>query len=114
MKKVVVLWLFCFVLAFAQGVFAHCDPGHIESLTLAVNRRACRCGFTSAGDCKPCKGSEGDELREKGCMYGYSETGDCLKKDRTIMKQCKCGYDAGGCLPCDEGIIGRSRKNSEE
>ena len=102
MKKIIILSLFCFVMAYAQGALAHCDPGHVESLTLAVHRRSCHCGFTSAGNCKPCGGSEGAEVRGKGCMYGYSETGDCLKKDETIMKQCKCGWGAGKCLPCDK------------
>ena len=72
----------------------------------AVERRSCHCGFTSAGNCKPCAGEDA-AASEKGCMYGYSETGECLKKDEAIMKQCKCGYGAGKCLPCDESIINK-------
>ena len=121
MKKLAIFAVILFASVWAQGAFAHCDPSHVESLTLAhcdpshvesltlaVERRSCHCGFTAAGDCKPC-GSGGSAIRGKRCMYGYDEQGNCLKKGDTDMKQCKCGYDAGKCLPCKDSLIERSK-----
>lgn len=79
----------------------------------AVERRSCRCGFTAGGDCKPCSGSGGAIVRGKGCMYGYDEAGNCLKEDEALMKRCKCGYDAGKCLPCKDSLVEEGEKDSE-
>lgn len=80
----------------------------------AVERKSCHCGFTAAGDCKPCSGSESSVVRRKGCAYGYDEQGNCLKEDEALMKRCLCGYDAGKCLPCKDSLIEEGEKDSEE
>jgi hypothetical protein len=86
----------------------------IGGFSYAVERRSCRCGFTAAGDCKPCSGSGGAVVRDKGCMYGYDEAGNCLKEDKAIMKRCLCGYDAGECLPCKDSLVEEGEQDSKE
>lgn len=101
MKKLAICVVVLFVSAWAQGAFAHCDPSHVESLTLAVERKACHCGFTSAGNCLPC-------TEQHHCKCGW-DGGKCLPCKDAQMKRCKCGWDAGKCLPCKDSIINREK-----
>ena len=118
MKKIVALSILCLVMAYAQGALAHCDPGHVEeltlahcdpghveSLTLAVERKSCHCGFSAAGDCKPC-------TEEHHCTCGW-DGGKCLPCKDADMKHCKCGWDAGKCLPCKDTLIERSEQDNK-